>query len=168
MALPFGTLRRNTISIQLFTLSMTQLVRHGPPQQQICFIGRSRSFKKLPYEIVVAQGSKVSVGVAHVLPIVSYALTHHPRNSGPRNDDSLSAGQLGWPTHHTDPHKLESFRVQISTVFIIICVYTSRSAKTYLRLRAILQDYMNSKNTELGEGRGGGYSSSCSWRTISK
>jgi hypothetical protein len=53
--------------------SMTQMVNCGPPRQKLCFIGRTRSLRKLPYDVVFARWNKVVGGVAHILPIVSYA-----------------------------------------------------------------------------------------------
>ena len=44
----------------------------APPRQQLCFIGWTRSLEKLPYESVIARWNKVVIGVANVLPTVSY------------------------------------------------------------------------------------------------
>ena len=52
---------------------MTQLVKHCPPQQHVCFCGEeSQSCTEVFKEILIARSNKVAVGVAHVLPIVSW------------------------------------------------------------------------------------------------
>jgi hypothetical protein len=53
--------QKDTIEVGLYqsngkqTSLTTQLVKHGPPPQELCFFERSRSLEKLPLEIVMAR-----------------------------------------------------------------------------------------------------------------